>query len=221
MFYHGEIKDAPTTQTSRHPLTSAMIGFMNELFRSCISNKPYRYLDVRGLPEVMDEASKSWVNLSTAAIVVNIIKKGVHAGIFKAQDIPHITHYTAQQKVINHAMTALALEFPDLSFGNHKSGTTHAFQGDEGPIVICDPVRTTMPGFTGDAGRTCVSLTRATDFQLTIADHHWMSKDKPNYMVACFDAARQHNACLTIKKDGDHEDLFHHCYVSARPEFHV
>jgi len=59
-----------------------------------------------------------------------IVEQGIFSGVFKASDVPHITHYTAQQKIFRPAYAKLAIEFPGQGFESIMDYTTDTFQGD-------------------------------------------------------------------------------------------
>jgi len=131
LFYDGEIKDAPcTSHPDSHPKTLISLDFFKKLFPEISSDLPFRYFDVRGRNEIKDNTTGSWLNVDTAAVIVSIVELGIFSGVFKASDVPHITHYTAQQKIFRPRYAKLAIEFPGQGFESIMDYTTDTFQGD-------------------------------------------------------------------------------------------
>jgi hypothetical protein len=94
------------------------MSFFKILFPKYSGNIPNIYIDVHGPGEIRDEVTGSYVNLATAAVIVSIVEFGITRRVFNAEDVPYITHYTAQMKVFSHAYANLALKYPSLGFEN-------------------------------------------------------------------------------------------------------
>lgn len=219
LYYYGRIKDAPCTQNS-HPKTATYIEFFKKLFPGYSGNIPNIYIDVRGEGEIKDEVTGSYVNMSTAAVIVSIVEKGILEKVFAAEDIPHITHYTAQMKVFRHAYAQLAAQFPDAGFENIRIVSTDSIQGDQGSCPFVNTVRTTHLGFTNNIGRNVVAKTRAQDFQVVVDNVHRLGDNekmhRQPYMRQAFDAAKKKKVCVQVKATGDYGYLMDHRYVHAR-----
>ncbi|TAQ89982.1 hypothetical protein B7494_g1722 [Chlorociboria aeruginascens] len=219
VFYGGKVEDASCALVKDiHKLTQPFLELMTSLFPSCISDKPYRFINIQGYEEAQDSITGSWYNLSSASVIVTIIEKAIREGIVKAKDVPVITHYTAQQKVYRHAFAKLDQEFPGLGFSDINDHTTDTFQGGEGPVVFADPVRTSRLGFTKNRGRNCVMVTRASDFLVVVGNMSINNgSDKIPYMKKCFQVARKFKSCVDLKARVEEEKVyFHHRYVHAR-----
>ena len=219
LYYYGRIKDAPCTQNS-HPKTATYTEFFKKLFPGYSGNIPNIYIDVRGEGEIKNEVTGSYVNMSTAAVIVSIVEMGILEKVFAAEDIPHITHYTAQMKVFRHAYAKLAAQFPDAGFENIRIVSTDSIQGDQGSCPFVNTVRTTRLGFTNNMGRNVVAKTRAQDFQVVVDNVHrlgdnGMTRRQP-YMRQAFDAAKKKKVYVQVKATGDYGYLMDHRYVHAR-----
>jgi hypothetical protein len=220
LFYGGKIKDAPcTSHPDSHPKTLIFLDFFKKLFPEVSSDLPLRYLDVRDRNEIKDNTTGSWMNVDTAAVIVSIVEQGIRSGVFKASDIPHITHYTAQQKIFRHAYAKLAIEFPGQGFESIMDYTTDTFQGDGGPCPFADPVPTEQLCFTNNKGRNCVMQTRGEDFCIVVGNPtnlHTNNMRGVPYLKRAFDIAKKNKCCVTIKLDGPHGSLMNHRYVHPR-----
>jgi hypothetical protein len=150
-----------------HPKTASITAFFKKMFSTYTGKIPNLYIDVRHGREIQDEITGSFMNVATAA-VVSIIEKGILAGVFTPEDVPHMTHYTAQIRIYQHAYAKLAEQYPAYGFENIQIVTTDLIQGGQGCCPIVNTVRTDELGFTNNRGRNVVAITRAQDFQLVI-----------------------------------------------------
>ena len=191
LYYRGRIKDAPCTQNS-HPKTATYIEFFKKLFPGYSGNIPNINIDVRGEEEIL---TGSYINISTAAVVVSIVENAILEKVFDTEDIPHITHYTAQMKVFRHAYAKLAAQFPETGFENIRIVSTDSIQGGQGSCPFVNTVRTTRLGFTNNMGRNVVAKTRAQDFKVVVDNVHRLGDNEKTrrqpYMRQAFDAAKK------------------------------
>ncbi|KAK0105457.1 hypothetical protein ONS96_004844 [Cadophora gregata f. sp. sojae] len=220
MFYNNQMRDAPCCfLPGAHPKTADILNFFIQLFPECTTPAPVRYIDLRGRNDLRDELTGSYYSPDEAAVIVNIVEKGILGGIFVAEDVPVITHYTAQQKVFRHAFAKLNLEFPNRGFDKVMDHTTATFQGNGATLPIGSPVRTNNPGFTSDRGQNCVLMTRGIDFSLTVANVNNLvnphGRGTPPMKELLY-MARRKRVAVVVKRGSDNEDLMTHRYVHAQ-----
>ncbi|KAM0138405.1 hypothetical protein ACHAP3_003732 [Botrytis cinerea] len=219
LFYRKQIKDAPVTP-GQFPLRDAVANALRVIFPENTISKPYLYINAVHEGEIMDHSTKSWMNLTSAAVNVNLIEYLVTKSNIPPSSMIVITHYTAQLRVYRHAISKLAIDYPELNFSEVEVHTTDSIQGSSAAVTICDPVRTQNPGFTNNAGRNCVSITRATSFQLVTANTQQLKtggKQAP-VISRAFDIARKAKAVVNVSKNMDarYSNLLLHRHVHAR-----
>lgn len=220
LHYQGSIKDAPCTRLPwAHPKTAEYAKFFSSIFKEYHATIPSLYIDVRGHEEVRDAVTGSWINLTTASVIVSLVEKGITNKVFTAEDVPHITHYTAQIKVVKHAYARLAMEFPDHGFENIRVVSTDSIQGGQGSCPFINTVRTVKLGFTNDQGRVVVATTRAQDFQVVVDNvcrlGEGQSAKNPPYMKRAFDEARKRKVCVNVDVN-NHAEFMKHRHVHGR-----
>jgi hypothetical protein len=170
LHYDGKLKDAPCTlDSAAHPWTEKIRVALDAKFPGITSKLPIRAFEIHGYEAMKDEITGSWLNLSTATFIVNLVEYFIRVCGLPAHLFGQITHYTAQQKLYRHAFAELDSEFPGYGFDKVPNFTTDSIQGED---IICpqhDSVRTSTLGFTNNRGRHCVLDTRACDFNIMVA----------------------------------------------------
>ncbi|TEY86416.1 hypothetical protein BOTCAL_0009g00430 [Botryotinia calthae] len=219
LFYSKQIVDAPVTP-EQFPLRDMVAGALRVIFPENTISKPYLYINAVHEGEIMDHSTKSWMNLTSAAVNVNLIEYLVTKCNILPSSMIVITHYTAQLRVYRHALSKLASDYPKLHFSEVEVHTTDSIQGGSAAVTFCDPVRTQHPGFTNNAGRNCVSITRATSFQIVTANTQQLKTNNRIAPVICkaFDIARKAKAVVNVSKNMDarYSNLLLHRHVHAR-----
>jgi hypothetical protein len=217
--YHGLIQDAPSTfvDSPKLQLAKRIRDWFNKEFPDQQSDQFYRYILLRSFGEVRDELTGSFFNLDTAAVIVNLQEKMVREGVIEAKDCATITHYTAQQRIHDFALAELHSENDNLNLADLRNYTTDEYQGDEGPLIWGDSVRTGLPGFTADQGRNVVLHTRGQCGFINVADTFHLqaanSKQSTPFMVRSMNEARRIGACIYIDPKGPHAWLLTHKHV--------
>ncbi|TGO37170.1 hypothetical protein BHYA_0104g00280 [Botrytis hyacinthi] len=204
LFYRKQIQDAPV-RPGKFPLRDVVANALRLIFPENSISKPYLYINAVHEGEIMDHSTKSWMNLTSAAVNINLIEYLVTKCDVPPSSMIVITHYTAQLRVYRHAISKLASDYPEFDFSHLEVHTTDSCQGDSADITFSDSVRTQTPGFTNNPGRNCVALTRARCFEIVTANTQQLTYSGRNAPVICkaFDIARKADACVKITKDMD------------------
>ncbi|KAF5877048.1 uncharacterized protein Bfra_001409 [Botrytis fragariae] len=206
LFYRKQIQDAPVAP-AQFPLRDMVAHALRLIFLENTISKPYLYINAVHEGEIVDHSTKSWMNLTSAAVNVNLIEYLITKCNVPPSSMIVITHYTAQLRVYRHAISKLAIH------------TTDSIQGGSADITFSDPVRTQNPGFTNNPGRNCVALTRARSFQIITANTRQLktySRSAPIIFKA-FEIAQKAKACVNISKsmDARYSNLLLHRHVHA------
>jgi hypothetical protein len=141
-------------------------------------------------------------------------------GIITAKQESIITHYTAQQRVYNHAFIQCDLAQPGFNFADVLNYTTDEFQGDDNLVIFGDSVRTDRQGFTSNTGRNNVMVTRAKNFFICVGNVQYLrpvnERSPPAVMKRAFDEAKKLKTCIAITVEGPHKYLLEHQFVHPR-----
>ncbi|KAF7952092.1 uncharacterized protein EAE97_001589 [Botrytis byssoidea] len=182
LFYRKRIQDALVHRSSFH--------------------SPYLYINAVHEGEIMDHSTKSWMNLTSAAVNINLIEYLVTKCDVSPSSMIVITHYTAQLRVYTNAISKLASDYPMFAFSEVAVHTMDSIKDGSADITLCDSVRTQNTGFTNNPGRNCVALTRARSFGIVTANTQQLNSGGRNTPVICkaFDIARKAKACVNISK---------------------
>ncbi|KAL5349813.1 Tripartite DNA replication factor [Pseudogymnoascus australis] len=174
--YSNHIKDGlQSTDEQKHPYSKPMMTVMGEMFPNfpCKDN-PNFYFEVEGDDAIMDEVTKSWLNLKSAAMAINIVKDSMEKGI-PAAAFGILTAYGAQVDVCVHALYTLHLANPRLGFDTIPVNTCDDYQGGQKPVIIFLPVVSRRLGFVNDKGRlTIYDIARAKKLVLRVPAKHPM-----------------------------------------------
>lgn len=216
--YRNAIKDGLDSESQeKHPWSVPMMTAMSELFPDFSrKDSPNFYFELDGDDAIKDEITKSWFNLKSASLAVNIImsciEKGIPTGAFGI-----ITAYSAQVDVCVHALYTLHLANPTLGYDKIPVNTCDDFQGGQKPIIIFLPVVTRRPGFVNTKGRLTVSISRATDCFIAIGSTNNLDDPPkgPNNLRRIYDIARAKKLVLCIPS---YHPLLHNAYVSYRAQ---
>jgi hypothetical protein len=221
LIYNGKIKDAPCTKLPGNDTKANKIrDWYIKKFPECTSQEYFRFFLVLGRNELRDEITGSYYNLDCASVVATLLEMMVKDQVITPKEASTITHYTAQQRVYNHAHMQAHLESPEYGFDLLLNFTTDEFQGDDNDFIIADPVRTEYPGFTANRGRNCVMLTRAKKFMVVVGNTenlkaaNQQSNNLP-IMKRAFEEAKELGVCIEVSKK-THTYLMEHKYVHAR-----
>ncbi|KAM0164795.1 hypothetical protein ACHAQE_002671 [Botrytis cinerea] len=216
LFYGRRIQDAPVTP-GQFPLRDMVANALKVFFPENPISKPYLYINAVHDGEIMDHSTKSWMNLTSAAVNVNLIEHLVTKCNIPPSSLVVITYYTAQLRVYRHAIAKLDSDHPKFAFSEVAVQTTNSIQGGSADITFWDSVRTQNPGFADNPGRNCVALTRARSFEIITANTQQLRFGGRNVPVICkaFDIARKEKACVNISKNMDarHSDILLHRHV--------
>ncbi|TGO09117.1 hypothetical protein BTUL_0178g00030 [Botrytis tulipae] len=203
LFYNNQIQDAPVAP-DQFPLRDMVANALRVIFPESSISKPYLYINAVHEGEIMDHSTKSWMNLTSAAVNINLIEYLVTKCKISPSSMIVITHYTAQLRVYRHAISKLASDYPEFNFSQLDVHTTDSIQGGSADIPFSDSVRTQTPGFTDNPGRNCVALTRARSFEIVTANTQQFRTGRRTPIICkAFDIARKVKACVKITKDMD------------------
>lgn len=216
--YRNSIKDGLESENEqKHPWAIPMMNTMSDLFPNFPrKDNPSFYFEVEGDDAIMDEVTKSWVNLKSASMAINIIMASIERGI-PADAFGIITAYSAQVDVCIHALYALHLANPGIGYDKIPVNTCDDFQGGQKPVIIFLPVVTRRPGFVNVKGRLTVSISRATDCFIAIGSTNELDNPPkgPNNLRKIFDIARAKKLVLRVPS---HHPQLYNTHVGSRAQ---
>jgi superfamily I DNA and/or RNA helicase len=213
LFYQGRLLDAPCTSAPEKLAKAIEIrDWFNNKFPECQSQEFFRYLLVQGHNELRDENTGSYYNLDCASVVTHLATEMIKDRIITAKQESIITHYTAQQRVYDHAFIQCDIAQPGFNFADVLNYTTDEFQGDDNLVIFGDSVRTDGQGFTSNNGRNNVMATRAKNFCVGNVQYLRPVNDRapPAVIKRAFDKAKKLKTCITITVEGPYNYLLKH-----------
>jgi superfamily I DNA and/or RNA helicase len=125
------------------------------------------YMNVAGSGCSIDPTTKSRFNVRNAHAVMEYLTQMLQYGL-EGKDIISLTPYQAQYDI--YRLGLLSLKKDDPNAKDIRVRKIDGFQGSEAPYVIFDTVITIEAGFTTDANRLNVAMTRCKDGLIVVGN---------------------------------------------------